>query len=176
MMEKLVRIQDRWPRVADVMQMIVDMHHDKRGPIRGGASISKALDVLQNYKVLPVKSRLSRDWSDFRDVAHLVTATAAIAAAGKERTEQEEAAAVLTPLLYVPEVVLALGRAYQQFGLSLRPHVGSGPVLPPKSLWFIPNDAPVLPLPVRHLSDADFDYLSKERRAVPKRRTAPRGD
>jgi hypothetical protein len=176
LMEMLVRIQDRWPRVADVMQMVVDIHYDQRGPIRGGASISKALDALQNYKVLPVKSRLSRDSSDFRDVAHLVTAAAAIAAAGKERTEQEDAAAVLTPLLYVPEVVLALGRAYQQFGLSLRPHVASGPILPRKSLWFIPNDAPVLPLPVRHLSDADFDYLSKKRRAVPKRRTAPRTD
>src|ERR1700722_18821288 len=28
MMEKLVRIQDRWRRVADVMQMVVDIHHD----------------------------------------------------------------------------------------------------------------------------------------------------
>src|SRR6478672_7332320 len=111
------------------MQMVVDIHYDNRGPIRGGASISKALDVLQNYNALPVKSRLSQDWSDFRDVAHLVAAAAAIAAAGKERTEQEEAAAVLSPLLFVPEVVLALGRSYQQFGLSLRPHVGTGAIL-----------------------------------------------
>jgi hypothetical protein len=179
MMEKLVRIQDRWPRVADVMQMIVDIHHDKRGPIRGGASISKALDVLQNYNALPVKSRLSRDWSDFRDVSHLVAASAAIAAAGKERTEQEEAAAVLAPVLYVPEVVLALGLAYQRFGLSLRAHVGrSDPILPPESLWCIPDEehAAVLPLPVRRLSDADFEYLSNKRRAAPKRRTAPRTD
>jgi hypothetical protein len=176
MMEKLVRIQDRWRRVADVMQMVVDLHHDKRGPIRGGASISKALDVLQNYNALPVKSRLSRDWSDFRDVAHLVAAAAAIAAAGQQRTEQVEAAALLTAVLYVPEVVLALGLAYQRFGVSFRPRVRSDPILPPETLWCLPadKDTAVLPLPVRRLSDADFDYLTKHRRAAPKRGTAPR--
>jgi hypothetical protein len=176
MMEKLVRIQDRWPRVADVMQMVVDIHHDNRGPIRGGASISKALDVLQNYNALPVKSRLSRDWSDFRDVAHLVAAAAVIAEAGRQRTEQVEAAALLTPVLYVPEIVLALGLAYQRFGLSLRPHFRSDPILSSKTLWSIPDekDAAALPLPVRRLSDADFDYLSNKRRAALKRRTAPK--
>jgi hypothetical protein len=176
MMEKLVRIQDRWPRVADVIQMIVDIHHDKRGPIRGGASISKALDVLQSYNALPVKSRLSRDWSDFRDVAHLVAAAAAIAAAGQQRTEQAEAAALLTPVLYVPEAVLALGLSYQRFGLSFRPHVGSDPILSSETLWFIPagEDTAVLPLTIRRLSDADFEYLSNTRRAAPRRRTTPK--
>jgi hypothetical protein len=176
LMEKLVGIQDRWPRVADVMQMVVDIHHDKRGPIRGGASISKALDLLQNYKELPVKSRLSKDWSAFRDVVHLVAAAAVIAQTGRQKTEQSEAAAILTPILYVPEVVLALGLAFQRFGLSLRPHVGSDPILSSKTLWRIPDekDAAVLPLPVRRLSDADFDYLINKRRAAPKRRTAPR--
>jgi hypothetical protein len=108
----------------------------------------------------------------------LVAAAAAIAAAGKERTEQEEAAAVLTPLLFVPEVVLALGRSYQQFGLSFRPHVGPDPILPRNTLWCIPDQdaAAVLPLPVHRLSDADFDYLTKNRRAAPKRRTVPRID
>jgi hypothetical protein len=176
MMEKLVRIQDRWRRVADVMQMVIDIHHDKRGPIRGGASISKALDVLQNYNALPVKSRLSRDWSDFRDVAHLVAAAAAIAATGQQRTDQVEAGALLTPVLYVPEVVLALGLAYQRFGLSFRPHVGSAPIISSETSWRIPDekDLAILPLPVRRLSDADFDYLSNKRRAASKRRTTPK--
>jgi hypothetical protein len=176
MMEKLVRIQNRWQRVADVMQMVIDIHHDKRGPIRGGASISKALDVLQNYNALPVKSRLSRDWSDFRDVAHLVAAAAAIAAAGQQRTDQVEAGALLTPVLYVPEVVLALGLAYQRFGLSFRPHGGSAPIISSETSWRIPDekDPAILPLPVRRLSDADFDYLSNKRRAASKRRTTPK--
>jgi hypothetical protein len=175
-MEKLVRIQDRWPRVADILQMVVDIHHDKRGPIRGGASISKAIDALQNYNALPVKSRLARDWSDFRDVAHLVAAGAAIVAAGQQRTEQTEPAALLAPVLYVPEIILALGLAYQRFGLSYRPRVGSYPILPAETLWCIPDekDAAVLPLLVRRLSDADFDYLINKRRAAPKRRTVPR--
>jgi hypothetical protein len=46
MMKKLESIQKRWPRVADVLQTVVDIHHEKRASISGGASISKALDVL----------------------------------------------------------------------------------------------------------------------------------
>jgi hypothetical protein len=109
-------------------------------------------------------------------VAHLVAAAAAIAAAGQQRTEQVEAAALLTAVLYVPEVVLALGLAYQRFGVSFKPRAGSDPILPPETLWCLPadKDTAVLPLPVRRLSDADFDYLTKHRRAAPKRRTAPR--
>src|SRR5436309_10067954 len=44
MMRELNTIQPRWPRVADVLQMVVDISHEKRAPITGGASVSKALD------------------------------------------------------------------------------------------------------------------------------------
>jgi hypothetical protein len=165
-MEKLSSVQARWSRVADVLQMVVDIHHEKRAPIRGGGSISKALDVLRGYPSLPRKSQLSKDWSDFRDVAHLITAAAAIAS----NTKQKEAAAVLTPVLLAPELVLAFGLAYQEFGLSFKPHGKRLPILPPESLWRIPatENAPILPLLVRTLSDTDLKYLSTARRAQPK--------
>ncbi len=133
-MEKLSSVQARWSRVADVLQMVVDIHHEKRAPIRGGGSISKALDVLRGYPSLPRKS------------------------------------AVLTPVLLAPELVLAFGLAYQEFGLSFKPHGQRLPILPPESLWRIPatENAPILPLLVRTLSDTDLKYLSTARRAQPK--------
>src|SRR5262245_32321383 len=135
-----------------------------RRPIPGGASISKAYDLLKGHSALPRKSQLSKDWSEFRDVAHLIAAAAVIAFASRD---QQAASAVLTPVLLVPDVVLAFGIAYQEFGLSLRPHGQRDPVLPPETLWRIPDaqDAPMLPLPVRRLSDEDLKYLTTRRRA-----------
>jgi hypothetical protein len=106
MMEKLTAVQQRWSRVADVLQAVIDIKHEMRRPIRGGASISKAYDLLKGYPALPRKSQLSKDWSDFRDVAHLIAAAAAIASRGRDRAEG--ASAVLTAVMLVPEVVLAL--------------------------------------------------------------------
>jgi hypothetical protein len=171
LMEKLKAIQQRWPRLADVLQRVVDIKHETRRAIPGGASISKAYDLLRGYAALPRKSRLSKDWSDFRDVAHLIAAAAEIAFACRKATDQNKLSAVLTPVLLVPEVVVAFGIAYQEFGLSFKPHGQRNPILSPETLWHIPSaqDASILPLPVRRLSDADLDYLTKKRRA-PKRR------
>lgn len=52
-MTKLEAIQKRWPRVADVLQLVIDIHYEKRALIPGGASISKAHDVLRGYSALP---------------------------------------------------------------------------------------------------------------------------
>jgi hypothetical protein len=175
MMEKLTAVQQRWSRVADVLQAVVDIKHEMRRPIRGGASISKAYDLLKGYPALPRKSQLSKDWSDFRDVAHLIAAAASIASHGRDRTGKEEASAVLTAVMLVPEVVLALALAYQRFGLTFRPHGRDVPILPPETLWRVPDaeDAPILPLLIRRLSDADLEYLSKKRRALKRRRGIP---
>jgi hypothetical protein len=124
---------------------------------------------------LPRKSQLSKDWSDFRDVAHLIAAAASIESHGRDRTGKEEASAVLTAVMLVPEVVLALALAYQRFGLTFRPHGRDVPILPPETLWRVPDaeDAPILPLLIRRLSDADLEYLSKKRRALKRRRGIP---
>ena len=174
LMDKLGAVQNRWPRVADVLQLIIDISQETRGPIRGGASISKAYDVLRGHRALPRKSQLSKDWRDFRDVAHLIAAAAAIASACRGKPAQQGGSAVLTPVLLVPEVVLALGLAYQEFGLSFKPHGQREPVLPPETLWRVPRAVPVFPLPVRRLSDEDFKYLTTKRRATPKMRTTPK--
>jgi hypothetical protein len=170
MMTKLDTIQKRWPRVADVLQLVVDIHYEKRALIPGGTSISKAYDVLRGYPALPRRARLTKDWSDFRDVSHLIAAAAAVSSGCRDLPEQQQASAVLAPVLLVPEVVLALGLAFQEFGLTFKAHGQRGSILPSRTLWRIPTtkEFPTLPLPVRRLSDADFEYLMTKRRARPK--------
>jgi hypothetical protein len=171
MTKKLEAIQERWTRVADVLQMVVDIHHEKRAPIPGGASISKAYDLLLGYGALPRRARLSQDWSDFRDVSHLIAASAWIASSGREPTKHSDASAVITPVLFVPEIILGLGLAFQEFGLALKPYRQRVSILPSKTLWRIPKmeQLPILPLPVRQLSRDDLKYLTTVRRARPKK-------
>ena len=71
----------QWPHVADVLQMVVDMSNDTEhcDALRGGPSISKAVDLLENEKDVPTHAPLRSAWSKFRDVAHLITAAAFLA-------------------------------------------------------------------------------------------------
>jgi hypothetical protein len=171
MMKKLEAIQQRWTRVADVLQMVVDIHYEKRAPIPGGASISKAYDLLLGYGGLPRRARLSKDWSDFRDVSHLIAASAFVALFGREQIERSGASAVMGAVLFVPEVILGIGLAFQEFGLTLKPYRQSVTILPSKTLWRIPKlkQFPILPLPVRKIGKDDLKYLTTVRRARPKK-------
>ena len=167
MLTKLIEVQERWPHVADVLQTVVDIHYERRGVIPGGASVSKAQDLLRGYSALPRKSRLAKDWSDFRDVSHLIAAAAAVASASGERFKQRHASAVLAPALLVPEVVVALAHSFQEFGLGFHAYRQTFSILPADTLWRVPTreDFPRLSLPVRRLSDVDLRYLTTVRRA-----------
>src|SRR5262249_25560575 len=68
--EKISELQSRWLFVADIFQMIVDMARDERAVLRGGPSISKAIELCEIEKALPSHSQLRSAWSEFRDVAH----------------------------------------------------------------------------------------------------------
>jgi hypothetical protein len=110
---------------------------------------------------------LAKDWSDFRDVSHLIAAAAMIAFTCREKAVDARASAVLTPVLFVPEVVLGIGLAFQEFGLAFKPHAQRVSILPSNTLWRIPktSEKSVLPLPIRRLSDGDLKFLTTVRRA-----------
>jgi hypothetical protein len=155
--------QLRWPRVADILQTVVDIHYEKRAVVPGGASLSKAMDVLLGYHAVPRRSRLAQDWSDFRDVSHLIAAAAHIATWQEPRGQ----GSILTPVLLAPEVVFELALAFQVFGLAYKPFSQKRSLLPAETLWQVSNSNYEirLPLPVRRLSDEDLQYLTSSRRA-----------
>ncbi len=158
-------IQMRWIRVADILHVVVDMAYDTRVQIRGGTSVSKAVELLECHRALPAKSQLRADWSRFRDVAHLITAAAHIACEGAERTRDRTTLAILTPILLAPEAVLSIALGFQEFGLTTKPYRQTTSLLPTDTLWRVPRSAGPenLFLPFRRLTDAQIDFLAARR-------------
>ncbi len=87
--DDLEKIQNKWPRVADIFQTIVDIAYEKRIVIRGGTSISKAIYLVEAENELPGRSQLSAMWSEFHDVAHLITAGAYLAHRALKETKAQ---------------------------------------------------------------------------------------
>lgn len=121
------------------------------------------------------KSSLWSFWSDYKDVAHLVTATVALAAEARRRTEAEQwglEPVQLQPYriaMVVPEAIVALGRAYQDYGLSAQVYGQDEPPLTPADVWRIPDEINVESVnpPARPVRP---EYLAvlRERQAKPR--------
>ena len=156
----------QWPHVADVLQMVVDMSYDTQhgDALRGGASISKAVDLLENEKDVPTHAPLRSAWSKFRDVAHLITAAAFLAEKG-QGTGKPHAGTIFNAVWLAPDATLSLAFGYQEFGLRLRPHGQKKPILHEDTLWRIPANAEPekLLLPVRRLTEAQVALLETRR-------------
>jgi len=103
-LDQVDKAQGQWPQVADIFHVITDIAHEKRVKIRGGPSISKAIDLVADAHGLPGRSQLSAVWSKFHDVAHLLTAGAYLAHCGLERGNKG-AASILSAILFVPDIV-----------------------------------------------------------------------
>src|SRR5207302_10075674 len=138
---ELDAIQTRWTRVADILHVVVDIAHETRVPIRGGASVSKAVELLECHQALPAKSQLRADWSRFRDVAHLITGAAQIARETLKHSTQRSTSTILASVLLAPEAVLAFALSFQEFGLTYKPYRQTASLLPADSLWRVPRAA-----------------------------------
>jgi hypothetical protein len=108
LMDKLSEVQRRWLLTADIFQFIVDMALDERAVLRGGASVSKAVDLCEVEYGLPGHSQLRAAWSEFRDVAHLLTASACLAREGRAQTGSTSEASILDAIWFAPDVVLTM--------------------------------------------------------------------
>jgi hypothetical protein len=159
--DELARVQGRWAHVADVLQLVVDISYAPV-KVRGGASISKAMDVTQRREALRTKTVFIKSWSAYRSVAHFVAASAYLSwEATKDRVGARSA---LTAVLLAPEAVTRLAASYYQFVLTHRSHGQKQPMIDPEVLWNMPVPEKLLPLPARALSEDDVAFL-EERRA-----------
>ena len=80
------QVQRKWLLVADIFHKIVDMAYDERIVLDGGPSISKAIEVCEIEYTMPGHSQLRNAWSEFRDVGHLIAASAYLAHAALAKT------------------------------------------------------------------------------------------
>jgi len=158
------RIQYRWLRVADVLHLYYDTAIGGHQARRGGPTISKAVHLAaKNTKSLGTSEpTFWSAWKAFRDVAPLVTATVIIWDNARRVSKSEYLGAFRThddaePItldeflpfhiaLLMPDFVLAVAKSFEDFALTkVTRRVDAG--LAPETLWRIPEDINVVPVP-----------------------------
>jgi hypothetical protein len=156
--DEIGRTQREWLLVADIFHKVADIAHDDRVSRGGDPSISKAVELCEIERSTPGHSQLRRAWSDFRNVAHLLTASAHLAHGAIEKSAGEQAS-ILNVVRIAPDAVLALAGGFQEFGLQLVRNKST--ILPKDTLWQVPLKlVPEKPfIPVRRLTDDQLEYL-----------------
>ena len=158
---RLHRIQHEWLRIADIFSHYIDLvagHHQAR---RGGPSIGKAITlVAANSKSRGTsEASLWHFWKVYKDVAHLVTAATLICAHARitRRDEpfglSENQFLPFQMAMLMPDLLLCVALEYQRLGLDsvldvcAEPTSDAEPRLNPETLWRIPPDINVMPIP-----------------------------
>jgi hypothetical protein len=166
----LGRIQSNWLKVSDIFHLycdLVDGDHQER---RGGPSIGKAITLV----AAKAKSRgtgeanLWKLWSDYKDVAHLVTSAVLVCAEVRKRLKGKPTK--LSPTQYVPfnmallmpDLVLGVALDFERLGRAQGTGPWSEPALDPNTCWRIPGDINVAPIPppFRKIRPEDITILN----------------
>ncbi len=168
----LTTIQQRWARVADIVHLHQDIANEGHQEKRGGTSVSKAIHLLsKNSKSKGTgEAQLWKSWKTYKDVAHIIAAAVIISADMKERHKRLPLDLTLRKLLpfritlLMPELVVGLAMSIERYGLQDREDARS--LFDIETLWRIPSDIGVtpLPLPRRALRPVDLGIL-KDRRS-----------
>jgi hypothetical protein len=170
---ELRRIQHRWLRVADIFDMHYDISQGQHQTRRGGSSIGKAVSlVAANCKSRGTgKASLWSAWKGYKNVAHLVTAAIVICAQARvqkgERPKglRENQLLPFQMVMLAPDLVIALARSFQKYGLRKAATGHHQSALDPKTVWRIAaniNVKAVAP-PDRKIRPSDVDVLNARR-------------
>jgi hypothetical protein len=171
--ERLPRIQGNWLRVADIFHLYCDLVDGQHQERRGGPSIGKAISlVAANAKSRGTgEANLWKLWTDYKDVAHLVTAACLVRREVRKRFAGSPPRLNPTQFLpfqmtlLMPDLVLAVALEFERFGRAKGEDPRSEPALDPDTHWRIPNDINVAPLPppVRKVRPQDIKILNDRR-------------
>jgi hypothetical protein len=166
-------VQQHWARVADMVHKHYDLVHGGHQKTRGGASVGKAISLISaNAKSKGTgAAKLWEIWSRYRDVAHL--AMAAVLVAGELQTRHRATPfrlrlAQFQPyqmVMLLPDLVIAVAMTVQDYGLVQVSHGRTEPLFNPETVWRIPSDINVapLPLPERKVTVEDIAVLNARR-------------
>jgi len=166
-------IHQHWGRVADIVQLHLGMSEGGHQERRGGASVGKA--IFLGSKVIKARGASQANmwevWTTYKDVAHVIAAVIAVCADMQRRNREKPFGVGLQDLLpiriacLVPELVIAVGLKYQQYGLNHVAKGGAEPMFDPDTLWRIPEDIgleSVAPL-VRKIFPEELAILNERR-------------
>src|SRR5262249_53719130 len=160
-------IQQQWARVADIVSFHYDLRCGGHLEARGGSSVGQSIFLFCKLaqRKGTGKANLWKIWETFKDVAHLATAVIIVCADLKERPSLGVEPQQLLPLrvaLLIPELVIAVALELEKYGLNYVPTVRNEPMSDPETLWRIPTDIDVVPLPppVRKIRGRDIAVLN----------------
>jgi hypothetical protein len=152
---------------------LVEGQHQAR---RGGPSIGKAITLVAATakSVGTGTSTLWKNWSAYKDVAHLVTAAALVCADLRAKYCNEplgpfglnwDQVRSFQMAMLMPDLVLAVALDCERLGLSVVPHGRTEATLDPQTVWCIPPDINVtlLPLLKRRIRGQDLSVLNGRR-------------
>jgi len=170
---RLHRIQHEWLRVADIFNVYWDLVAGQHQARRGGASIGKAITlVAANTKSRGTsEASLWHFWKTYKDVAHLVTAAVVICAHARNTRRDEpfglseDQFLPFQMAMLMPDLVLCVALELQRLGLSSVSESDTEAKLNPETLWRIPLDINVVPIPppTRKIRAEDIAVLNARR-------------
>jgi hypothetical protein len=113
-------------------------------------------------------------WSTYKDVAHLVTAATLVSAQARIMADHKpfgpfglssDQIGQFTMTMLMPDLVIAVALSFERLGLNFVPHGLEEPTLDPETLWRIPPDINVVPIPppVRKIRPEDLVVLDERR-------------
>ena len=148
---KLKPVQYHWPRVADIVHLHYDLTQGGHFRARGGSSVGKAISLIsKSAKSKGTRaSKLWEIWKNYRDAAHLITATVLISMEAQTRHRKApyglkpQQLAPLRIAMLLPELVLSVAMSIQRYGLGYVSHGRNEPLLSP-----LPHGAARHPNPV----------------------------
>lgn len=114
---------------------------------------------------------LWRHWKEYKDVAHLIAAAILVCFDMQTRNRQKPFVSGFQDLLpmrvvcLLPELIIGIGLTYGKYGLSSAAKGDKEPMLDPQTVWRIPTDINVepVPLPVRSILSEEITVLNARR-------------
>jgi hypothetical protein len=167
------RSHEHWGHVADIVNFHHALSEGRHQESRGGASAGKAIFLASKR----VKRRgakqpsLWRHWKEYKDVAHLIAAAVLVCFDMQTRNRQKPLGLGLQELLparvvcLVPDLVVGVALTYQNYGVSSTAKSGAEPMLDPETVWRIPPDINIdpVPPPTRRLLSEEITVLNARR-------------
>jgi hypothetical protein len=146
------------------MVFLMDKFHSKE--LRGGASVSKAVELLENHSGTNIpgnRKDIMNCWSDFKPVSHFGAALNILSVA-----MQGDAGALGNLFNEAPGRILSIAKVFQEFGLRFKAHGKAASILPDVSTWTIPEDflLPTSPLNFEPLSAENLEILKAYKAAI----------
>lgn len=126
-----------------ILGTVHQMDQFHKSELRGGASVGKAIDMLEDTGG-PANSILWDHWMSHKSIAHLALASTVVyqrfSSGGRLHPYATDA---FSTVLHHTAGVLHLARFFQEFGLKFVPKASSkGPILHPETTWRMPVSIP----------------------------------